>query len=93
VTRTFLQIDPNPYSDTYVDPVVWAKTVAPFAVRIRVGVHAVSGAVAPLFHIVDVFIGRRQYESRVGRESHSARSGFAPRLRSLFVGARKRFGR
>jgi len=83
VTRSFLQIDANPYSDTYVDPVVWAKTVAPFAVQIRDDSHAISGAAAPLFQVLDVFIGRTKYESRVGREARSLRPGFPPRLRAL----------
>jgi sulfite reductase alpha subunit-like flavoprotein len=83
VTRSFLQIDANPYSDTYVDPVVWAKTVAPFAVQIRADSHAVSGAAAPLFQVFDVFLGRTRYESRVGREACALRAGFPPRLRAL----------
>lgn len=80
VTRSFLQIDPNPYSETFVDPVVWAKTVAPFAIQIRPDVHAVSGAAAPLFQLLDVFIGRTRYETRVGRESLVLRQAYAPRV-------------
>lgn len=85
VTSCFLKIDPNPSSDTFVDPVVWAKTVAPFAVQIRKDSHAISGAAAPLFQLLDVFLGRRKYESLVGREAHSLRPGFSPNLRAFLA--------
>lgn len=77
-TGAFLKIDANPYSPTFVDPVVWAKTVAPFAVAIRESGHAISGAAAPLFQALDVFIGRHRYDSRVGREAYRLRPGFSP---------------
>lgn len=86
VDRSFRQVDANPYSPTFVDPVVWAKTVAPFAVTLRAGNRSISGASAPLFQLLDVFVGRRRYESRVGRESRSLRPGFSPQL-GAFVDA------
>jgi hypothetical protein len=75
---SFLKIDANPYSPTFVDPVVWAKTVAPFAVGISENGHAISGASAPLFQALDVLIGRRRFESMVGREAYGLRQTFSP---------------
>lgn len=82
-THAFLKIDPNPHSPTYMDPVVWAKTVAPFAVAISQDTHAISGAAAPAFQVLDVFVGRRSYNSRVGREASLLRPGFSQNLRDL----------
>jgi sulfite reductase alpha subunit-like flavoprotein len=66
--RSFMTINPNPYSDTYVDPVVWAKTVAPFAVPIQSGTAGPSGTSAPIFHMLDSFFGRQRYDTRFGLE-------------------------
>ena len=82
---SFLKIDPNPHSPTYTDPVVWAKTVAPFAVANQQGVHAISGAAAPLFQALDVFIGRRNYRSRVGTESLALKTRVLATLRSFMA--------
>jgi cytochrome b involved in lipid metabolism len=84
-TSAFLKIDANPHSPTHVDPVVWAKTVAPFAVAIQEGQHAISGAAAPIFQVFDVFIARRAYESRVGRLARGLRPGFPPNLRDFMT--------
>jgi cytochrome b involved in lipid metabolism len=65
---SFQKISPNPYSPTYVDPVVWAKTVAPFAVPIDEGVAGPSGTASPLFHVLDLFFSRPGYESLLGHE-------------------------
>jgi cytochrome b involved in lipid metabolism len=65
---SFQKISPNPYSPTYVDPVVWAKTVAPFAVPIDDEVAGPSGTASPLFHVLDLFFSRPGYESLLGHE-------------------------
>ena len=83
VKGSFLKIDANPYSPTFVDPVVWAKTVAPFAVGISENGHAISGAAAPLFQVLDALIGRRRFESMVGREAYSLRQTFSPHFRAF----------
>jgi sulfite reductase (NADPH) flavoprotein alpha-component len=66
--ESFMNINPNPHSDTYVDPVVWAKTVAPFAVPIQPGTAGPSGTSAPIFHMLDMFFGRHRYDTRFGQE-------------------------
>ena len=62
------KIDPNPHSRTHVDPVVWAKTVAPFAVAVIPGRPGPSGTAAPIFHYMDAFFGRPAYNTFMGQE-------------------------
>ena len=85
---SFLKIDPNPHSATHVDPVVWAKTVAPFAVSLSEGGHAISGAAAPLFQLLDVFLGRSHYKTRVGREALVVRNNYPVIVRAFIDGLR-----
>ena len=66
---SFLKIDPNPRSKTYVDPIVWAKTVAPFAVPLKEGIQGPSGTSAPVFHLIDTFIERSKYDTILGEEA------------------------
>ncbi len=73
---SFQKIDPNPRSATFVDPVVWAKTVAPFAVPITPGVQGPSGTSSPIFHVMDVFLGRTKYESVLGVETLGIRNWY-----------------
>jgi sulfite reductase (NADPH) flavoprotein alpha-component len=77
------KVDPNPYSPTHVDPVMWAKTVAPFSVAICPAGRPVSGPATPLFQLLDVFIGRKSYDTRVGRESIKLRPSFSPNVRAF----------
>lgn len=63
----------------FVDAVTWAKTVAPFAVPFRAGIQGPSGTSSPIFNTLDVFFGRRQYSSFLGREIRDLR-GTYPRL-------------
>jgi sulfite reductase (NADPH) flavoprotein alpha-component len=66
--KSFMTINPNPHSGSHVDPVVWAKTVAPFAVPINEGTAGPSGTSAPIFHMLDTFFSRQSYGSRFGEE-------------------------
>jgi hypothetical protein len=67
-TRSLRLIDPRPGGRTSVDPVVWAKTVAPLAVPSAPGVLGPSGTASPVFPLLDAFLGRWQHDSRLGRE-------------------------
>ncbi len=73
---SFMQINPNPYSDSYVDPVIWAKTVAPFAVPIHEGVQGPSGTSSPIFHLLDIFFARVAYRSILGQETIHLRTWY-----------------
>jgi sulfite reductase alpha subunit-like flavoprotein len=83
-TKTFMALNPNPYSDTFVDPVVWAKTVAPFAVPIAEGTVGPSGVGAPAFHMLDTFFGRHAYDTHLGKEMLQMRSWYPQHWRDFF---------
>jgi hypothetical protein len=69
VTRRSLpRIDPRPHALTHVDPVVWAKTVAPLAVPFTAGVLGPSGTASPVFNLLDALLGRRGHASLLGTE-------------------------
>lgn len=76
VSDSLLKISPNPYSPTYVDPVVWAKTVAPFAVPMHAGDQGPSGTSSPIFSALDVFFQRAQNASFLGREIQQLRAHY-----------------
>src|SRR5439155_6790289 len=87
VTEVSVQkIDPNPLSDTYVDPVVWATTVAPFAVPIEAGTAGPSGTASPIFHALDTFFERKRFDSVLGKEALHLRPWF-PQHQQNFVQA------
>ncbi len=81
--RIFPKINPNVNSKTYVDPVVWAKTVAPFAVPIEEGVQGPSGTSSPMFHLLDTFLERHAYSSELGKEALLIRKWYPIHWRGL----------
>lgn len=85
VRESLLHINPSPDSPTYVDPVVWAKTVAPFAVPMQEGIQGPSGTSSPIFNLLDVFFGRKRYETFLGREIVQLRSTYPPLWRELIA--------
>jgi sulfite reductase (NADPH) flavoprotein alpha-component len=68
VSDSLLKINPNPYSRTFVDPVVWAKSVAPLAVPLHATDQGPSGTSSPIFGALDAFFRRGQNASFLGRE-------------------------
>lgn len=85
-TRGLSMIDPRPGSATYVDPVVWAKTVAPFAVPLRRGVLGPSGTASPIISLLDSFVGRAEHTTRLGAEILDHQRGYPVHWRQ-FLGA------
>ncbi|MDB4989643.1 MAG: Sulfite reductase flavoprotein alpha-component [Myxococcaceae bacterium] len=86
VASSLPKINPNPYSKSHVDPVVWAKTVAPFAVPLHPGDQGPSGTSSPLFNALDLFFGRKDYASFLGREIKQLRGSY-PRAWQVFLGS------
>jgi sulfite reductase alpha subunit-like flavoprotein/cytochrome b involved in lipid metabolism len=70
---TFAKVNPNRYSSTYVDPVVWGKTVGPFTVPFEPGAPGSGGTAIPTFQLLDVVFGRRTYATTIGAETDKAR--------------------
>ncbi|MFK7826572.1 MAG: gamma-glutamylcyclotransferase [Oligoflexales bacterium] len=68
----------NPCEDSlhFVDPVLWSKTVAPFAVPIKDGLQGPSGTSSPVFNLMDVFLGRKEYSTFLGKEIKSLRGTY-----------------
>jgi sulfite reductase (NADPH) flavoprotein alpha-component len=85
VRESLLNINPNPHATPHVDPVVWAKTVAPFAVPMQAGVQGPSGTSSPIFNTLDVFFGRKRYETFLGREIHALRDTYPPLWREFLA--------
>jgi hypothetical protein len=82
-------IDSRSRSATHVDPVVWAKTVAPLAVPFGQGVLGPSGTASPIFNLLDVFLGRRSHESQLGREMALHRRSYPVHWRGPPVNPRR----
>lgn len=59
-----------------MDPLVWAKTVAPVGVSFNKGMPSPSGLGTPFFHLLDVLLGREAYSSTLGKDSRDARKFF-----------------
>lgn len=70
------KINPNAASQLYVDPVVWAKTVAPFAVPMQPGLQGPSGTSSPIFNLLDSFFGRQKHGTFLGKEIKALRSSY-----------------
>ena len=78
--KTFMKVNPNPYSDLYVNPVVWGKTAAPFAAPFN-AVPGPSGTAVPTFTMLDIFFGRKSYRTTVGHETQRTRDWFPKQWR------------
>lgn len=86
IVRTSLpKISPHTHSGTHVDAVTWAKTVAPFAVPIHAGDLGPSGTSSPIFNALDIFLGRKQYASFLGKEIKQLRTVYPPFWRAFML--------
>jgi sulfite reductase alpha subunit-like flavoprotein len=88
-SRTLLKIDPNPYSATKVDQLIWAKTVGPIASSTREGELGLSGAGAPVFHLLDALFQRDRHASQIGHETQ-AMFRWLPERHIAFIEATRR---
>lgn len=86
IVRTSLpKINPHTHSATHVDAVTWAKTVAPFAVPIHPGDLGPSGTSSPIFNALDIFLGRKQYSTFLGKEIQQLRTVYPPFWRAFML--------
>ena len=76
--HTLMQVNPNPYSDHYINPVVWGKTAALFASPFQPNnaVPGPSGTAIPSFTSLDIFFGRKSYSTSVGTQTDRTRGWF-----------------
>ncbi len=85
--RSLATIEPVRGRATHVDPVVWAKSLAPFGVPLQAGVQGPSGTSSPLFGLLDAFVGRTKHESFLGKEIRGLRAMYPPFWRELLQAA------
>jgi sulfite reductase alpha subunit-like flavoprotein/predicted heme/steroid binding protein len=88
-STVYQKIDPNPYSRTHVDQVIWAKTVAPFAVPISSDVPSPSGTAMAHFHMMDAFLPRTRYESQLGKQALDLAKHSPPHWRNFVEAVRQ----
>lgn len=81
--ESLAKIDPHPASPFFVNPLVWAKTVAPLAVPIFPGAQGPSGTTSPIFSLLDAFFGREAYRSQLGQEMLLQRTLYPPHWRDM----------
>ncbi len=55
-------------SESFVNPALWAKTFAPLTSSSREGELGMSGGAAPIFKLLDIFLGRKVFISELGRQ-------------------------
>ncbi|KAK1913706.1 hypothetical protein P3342_006949 [Pyrenophora teres f. teres] len=85
--KSLMKITPNPTRKSYVDPVVWAKSVAPLAVPLSADVPGPGGTASPLFHLMDNFICRTSYNTVLGEEAQRIRMDFPQNWRNVISAA------
>lgn len=76
VQKAFMKIIPDPRAKLGIEPLVWAKTVAPVGVSFNKGMPSPSGLGTPFFHCLDIFFSRGKYQSILGKDSVGAREFF-----------------
>ena len=76
VHKSLFNINPNSYSENYVHHIIWAKTVAPFAVPFREDVLGPSGTSSPIFNLLDTFLERQKHETFLGSEIKALRKTY-----------------
>ena len=55
-------------SKFFVNPTLWAKTTASIGASTRDGELGMSGGAAPIFRLLDIFLGRKMFTSELGRQ-------------------------
>ncbi|NES22305.1 MAG: hypothetical protein F6K41_26135, partial [Symploca sp. SIO3E6] len=76
--RSLLKIDPNPYSNTHVDPLVWSKAFASFTAPINSFERGLGGSGTPIIQLMDAIFERSAYKTIVSQESLKLRDWLPP---------------
>ncbi len=84
--EVLVKLDPNPYSPTTVDPILFGGIVADLAVPYQQHIPGPSGTAAPLFHVLDAFLGRKVFDSDIGVDAIRLRK-WGPKAVARFVAA------
>ncbi len=84
--EVLIKLDPNPHGPSYVDPLLFGAIVADLAVPFEEDVPGPSGTAAPMFHVLDSFLGRRAFASEIGVDAIRLRE-WGPKALARFVTA------
>lgn len=83
ITQILLQISPNPQSKNFVDPVIWAKTFGVVGVSTQTEEFSNSGIELPMFHVLDQFIGRTNFNTELGLQMKKRRLNLPKRIQEF----------
>jgi cytochrome b involved in lipid metabolism/ferredoxin-NADP reductase len=86
IDEVLIKLDPNAHSPTAVDPVLFGVIVADLAVPLKPTHPGPSGTAAPVFHVLDAFLGRTTFESQIGLDAVRLRK-WGPKAVERFVAA------
>lgn len=86
-TKALLKINPRANSLTYCDPMEWAKTIALFNIPPASYVGPLSGSASPFDHVMNAFLGRRQFKSSYGQFSKNIREQYISNKLRRFLSA------
>lgn len=67
VTNAIHYINSNPNSEHYIDPIIWTKTIAIVDKPLPEGQPGLSANLMPMFHAMDTFIERYQYDTALAK--------------------------
>jgi sulfite reductase (NADPH) flavoprotein alpha-component len=85
MTAAFLRINPNPFSETYVDPVEWGRTVGFVGAPVHPGTAGPSGLTAPAVVLLDIFLKRSRWDSVFGADMQGILKNQLPQLWDSFI--------
>ncbi|OAL18779.1 hypothetical protein AYO20_11699 [Fonsecaea nubica] len=84
--NVFQKISVNPNSgENFANPVEWGQRYAKFSAPLSKRVPALSGLALPVFLLMDAFIGRRKYDSFLGREALHLRAWLPMNIRAFIA--------
>src|SRR5262245_1050748 len=82
--KSLLKIDPNPYSRTYCDPLVWTRAWVAYTPAINEHERGLGGSGTPIIQLLDAIFERNVYASTVAQESMRLR-GWLPSYPARFI--------
>lgn len=86
VEHVLMKVSFNPSSGYYMNPILWGRTFAIIAQPRFKEEIGLSGVASPMFHILDGFMGRKTYDTNMGRQL-TDKHGFMPKNIVSFINA------
>ncbi|KAJ9602132.1 hypothetical protein H2200_013252 [Cladophialophora chaetospira] len=84
--HVFQKISVNPNSgENFANPVEWGQRYAKFSAPLSKRVPALSGLALPVFLLMDAFVGRKNYDSFLGKEALHLRAWLPLNIRAFIA--------